>query len=78
MTTTEIQRANREKIDQWKAEGRLHVSPHEAAPILGCNAPYALNISARDGRMPTGSYCFFGRNLRIMVAWLEKFVGGDA
>lgn len=73
MTMTE----RREQIAAWKAAGRMHVSPREAAPILDTNNPYALNVSARDGRMPSGSYCFFGRNLRIMVSWLEKCIGGD-
>lgn len=74
MTMTE----RRAQIAQWQDEGRMHVSPREAAPILDTNNPYALNISARDGRMPEGSYCFFGRNLRIMVSWLDKCVGGEA
>ena len=31
----DMQRANREKVEQWSREGRTDVSPTEAAPILG-------------------------------------------
>ena len=43
----DMQRANREKVEQWIREGRTDVSPEEAAPILGSKNPYALNIGAK-------------------------------
>ncbi len=71
----DMERTNRARIEAWKAEGKLHVSPTEAAKVLDC-APYSLNVSAKAGHMPKGSYFFAGRNLRIMVPWLETAVGG--
>ncbi len=35
-----------ERAYQWKEEGRIHVSPHEAAEVLDAD-PYTLNICAR-------------------------------
>ena len=37
-----------ERAYQWKEEGRIHVSPHEAAEVLDAD-PYTLNICARVG-----------------------------
>lgn len=64
----DMQRANREKLEQWLREGRTDVSPAEAAPILGCKNPYALNIGAKEHPQP-GMY-WRGRNLRISVRYL--------
>ena len=74
----ENKRINRERIEAWKAEGKMHVSPTEASKMLGCQ-PYSLNVSAQMGRFPEGAYFFAGRNLRIMVDWLERVtMGGNA
>ena len=64
----DMQRANREKVEQWIREGRTDVSPEEAAPILGSKNPYALNIGAKEHPQP-GMY-WHGRNLRISVRYL--------
>lgn len=64
----EMQRANREKVEQWIREGRTDVSPTEAAPILGSKNPYALNMGAKKHPQP-GMY-WHGRNLRISVRYL--------
>ena len=64
----DMQRANREKVEQWIREGRTDVSPTEAAPILGTKHPYALNIGAKEHPQP-GMY-WHGRNLRISVRYL--------
>ena len=64
----DMQRANREKVEQWIREGRTDVSPTEAAPILGSRNPYALNIGAKKNPQP-GMY-WHGRNLRISVRYL--------
>ena len=64
----DMQRANREKLEQWLREGRTDVSPAEAAPILGSRNPYALNVGAKKNPQP-GMY-WHGRNLRISVRYL--------
>ena len=64
----EMQRANREKVEQWIREGRTDVSPTEAAPILGSKNPYAQNVGAKEHPQP-GMY-WHGRNLRISVRYL--------
>ena len=64
----DMQRANREKLEQWLREGRTDVSPAEAAPILGSKNPYALNVGAKKNPQP-GLY-WHGRNLRISVRYL--------
>lgn len=64
----DMQRANREKVEQWIREGRTDVSPTEAAPILGSKNPYALNMGAKEHPQP-GMY-WHGRNLRISVRYL--------
>lgn len=64
----DMQRENREKVEQWIREGRTDVSPAEAAPILGSNNPYALNVGAKKNPQP-GMY-WHGRNLRISVRYL--------
>ena len=64
----DMQRANREKVEQWIREGRTDVSPAEAAPILGSKNPYALNVGAKKNPQP-GMY-WHGRNLRISVRYL--------
>ena len=64
----DMQRTNREKVEQWIREGRTDVSPAEAAPILGSKNPYALNIGAKEHPQP-GMY-WHGRNLRISVRYL--------
>ena len=65
------------KIAAYRERSKPHVSPAEAAEILGCY-PYSLNVSARNGHMPKGSYFFAGRNLRISLDWLESYVLGGA
>lgn len=64
----DMQRENREKLEQWLREGRTDVSPAEAAPILGSKNPYALNVGAKKNPQP-GMY-WHGRNLRISVQYL--------
>ena len=64
----DMQRTNREKVEQWLREGRTDVSPAEAAPILGSRNPYALNVGAKKNPQP-GMY-WHGRNLRISVRYL--------
>ena len=64
----DMQRANREKVEQWIREGRTDVSPTEAAPILGSRNPYALNVGAKKNPQPGMSW--HGRNLRISVRYL--------
>ena len=64
----DMQRANREKLEQWLRDGRTDVSPAEAAPILGSRNPYALNVGAKKHPQP-GMY-WRGRNLRISVRYL--------
>ena len=64
----DMQRATREKVEQWIREGRTDVSPAEAAPILGSKNPYALNVGAKKNPQP-GMY-WHGRNLRISVRYL--------
>lgn len=64
----EMQRANREKVEQWLREGRTDVSPAEAAPILGTKNPYSLNIGAKEHLQP-GLY-WHGNRLRISVRYL--------
>lgn len=64
----DMQRANREKVEQWIREGRTDVSPTEAAPILGSKNPYGIYIGAKKHPQP-GMY-WHGRNLRISVRYL--------
>lgn len=64
----DMQRANREKVEQWLREGRTDVSPAEAAPILGTKNPYSLNIGAKEHPQP-GLY-WRGNRLRISVRYL--------
>ena len=64
----DMQRANRETVEQWIREGRTDVSPAEAAPILGTKNPYALNIGAKEHPQP-GLY-WHGNRLRISIRYL--------
>ena len=48
----DMQRTNREKVEQWIREGRTDVSPTEAAPILGSKNPSALHIGAKQHPHP--------------------------
>ena len=64
----DMQRANREKVEQWIREGRTDVSPAEAAQILGTKNPYSLNIGAKEHPQP-GLY-WHGNRLRISVRYL--------
>lgn len=68
----EMQRANREKVEQWIREGRTDVSPAEAAPILGSKNPYSLNIGAKEHPQP-GLY-WRGCHLRISINYLLNFM----
>ena len=72
----EMQRANREQVEQWIREGRTDVSPTEAAPILGSKNPYALNVGAKKNPQP-GMY-WRGRNLRISVRYILNYLEARA
>lgn len=83
MTTTELlhmmddmQRANRERVEAWLRQGKTDVSPTEAAPILGVKSPYGLNIGAKEH--PREGFFFRGRNLRISVRYLVRYLDGQA
>lgn len=72
----DMQRENREKLEQWLRDGRTDVSPTEAAPILGSKNPYALNIGAKEHPQP-GMY-WHGRNLRISVRYILNYLEARA
>lgn len=57
-------------LAQYKAEGKMHVSPTEAAPLLDC-VPYTINVTAKKGGYPSWAYRFHGRNCRVNIAWLS-------
>ena len=61
-----------ERAYQWKEEGRIHVSPHEAAEVLDAD-PYALNICARIGSFGI-AYFFSGSHLRISVQGIINYL----
>lgn len=73
-----MQEAKMEQIASWIAEGKMHVSPREAAPLLNHKNAYGLNVAAKEGNFPRNAYFFSGRNLRIMVSYLADVVRGDA
>lgn len=56
-------------VTKYINEGRTHISPTEAAPILDC-VPYTINLTARRGGYPANAYRFHGRNCRINLHWL--------
>ncbi len=61
-----------ERAYQWKEEGRIHVSPHEAAEVLNAD-PYTLNICARVGSFGI-AYFFSGSHLRISVQGIINYL----
>ena len=61
-----------ERAYQWKEEGRIHVSPHEAAEVLDAD-PYTLNICARVGSFGI-AYFFSGSHLRISVQGIINYL----
>jgi len=65
-----------EKALQWKEDGRIHVSPHEAAEVLNDCDPYCLNLCARDGSFGI-AYFFSGSHLRISVQGLINYLEGQ-
>lgn len=64
----------RAKFAEYVAEGKTHISPTEAAPLLDC-VPYSINLWAHDGTMPPGAYRFHGRNCRVNMHWLAEQIG---
>ena len=60
-------------INSYRAKGKMHMPPTDAAKILEC-VPYSLNVAAMAHRMPPGSFFWAGRNLRINLRYLEAFV----
>lgn len=74
----EIRQTNAQRVAEWIAEGKLTVSPAEAAPILGHKNAYGLNVAAKKGNFPRNAYFFSGRNMRIMVSYLADIVRGIA
>ena len=62
-----------ERAYQWKEEGRIHVSPHEAAEVLDAD-PYTLNICAHVGSF--GIVYFFDRfcqTFGIVKHFIDRF-----
>lgn len=83
MTTTdllhlmeEMQQTNRERVAAWLLAGKTDVSPTEAAPILGVKSPYGLNVAAKEH--PMTGFFFRGRNLRVSVMYLLRYMDGEA
>ena len=59
----------------WKEQGRIHVSPAEAAKLLQCD-PTALRVSAQHNQS-TIKFFRSGRNIRFMVdSLIELFSSG--
>lgn len=68
----EMQRTNRQKVEEWLKQGKTDVSPREAAQVLGMKNAYALNVGAKEHPQP-GMY-WRGRNLRISVRYLLNYL----
>lgn len=58
----------------WMAEGRIHVSPAEAASVLHCDQE-GLTAAYNAGDMNLPAFKT-GRNLRIMVSGLVRLLKG--
>lgn len=66
----------REIISGWMAEGRVHVSPAEAATVMQCD-PQAIRKAWLTMGAAAGFDGFMtGRNLRILVSSLDRLLGG--
>lgn len=63
-----------ETVKGWVAEGRLHVSPAEAAEVLHCDQE-GLTAAYRAGDLGIAAFKS-GRNLRIMVAGILRLLKG--
>ena len=63
-----------EQVNEWKKEGRTHVSCHEASLVLHCSA-VGLRKAANDGQLGL-AFFFSGRNLHISVQGLLNFLEG--
>lgn len=72
----EMQRTNRQKVEEWLKQGKTDVSPREAAQVLGMKNAYALNVGAKEHPQP-GMY-WRGRNLRISVRYLLNYLEARA
>lgn len=60
----------------WQAEGRVHVSPAEAATVLHCD-PAGLTAAYAHGDLGIPAFKT-GRNLKIMVPGLVRLLlGGE-
>lgn len=60
-------------VQEMAKSDKLLLTPKEAAPVLGVG-PYALNILAKEGRLPF-NYIFSGNRLKIVKASLLEFLG---
>lgn len=60
-------------VQEMAASDKLLLTPKEASTVLGCG-PYALNILAKEGRLPF-KYFFSGNRLKIVKASLLEFLG---
>lgn len=70
---TDAQRALETALG-WMAEGRIHVSPAEAAAVLHCDKEgLTAAYNAGDRGLPAFKS---GRNLRIMVSGLVRLLKG--
>lgn len=72
----EMQRTNRQKVEEWLKQGKTDVSPREAAQVLGMKNAYALNVGAKEHPQP-GMY-WRGRNLRISVRYILNYLEARA
>lgn len=63
-----------ETVREWMAEGRLHVSPAEAAEVLQCDQE-GLTAAYRAGDLGIAAFKS-GRNLRIMVSGIMRLLKG--
>lgn len=58
----------------WMAEGRVHVSPAEAAAVLHCD-PEGLTVAYAHGDLGLPAFKT-GRNLRVMVSGIVRALKG--
>lgn len=66
----------REIVSRWMAEGRVHVSPAEAAGVLQCDPQSIRSAFKQFGKSAGFDGFMAGRNLRITVDSLARLVGG--
>lgn len=59
---------------RWMEEGRVHVSPAEAAAVLHCD-PEGLTVAYAHGDLGLPAFKT-GRNLRLMVAGIVRALKG--